>query len=388
MNRNVKWMEENPNDSEKRVRKRIVVKREPSENAPESPKVFKPVNTYSKFAPNNDRPYRPYDNNQGNNYRKPYDPNSRGNERRPYDPNKPKWDGKKKFDPNFKKNFNKEQYENPTLNHQFFKKHENRQIEIPVNPIRTGGPDDLIRLNKFISNAGVCSRREADELITKGVINVNGETITELGYKIKPKDVVEYKGKRIIEANHVYILLNKPKDTITTTSDPENRVTVMDLVQKATDQRIFPIGRLDRNTTGVILLTNDGDFAQKLSHPSSEVKKVYYAILDKPLERDDFEKLVSGIDLDDGPMNVDEIAYVDPNDHTMIGVEIHSGKNRIVHRMFEHLGYRLKKLDRVVYAGLDKGGLRRSKWRFLKFNEVQMVLNSIKYKDEKNNSDQ
>jgi 23S rRNA pseudouridine2605 synthase len=160
----------------------------------------------------------------------------------------------------------------------------------------------------------------------------------------------------------------------------------MDLVQKATDQRIFPIGRLDRNTTGVILLTNDGDFSQKLSHPSSEVKKVYYAILDKPLEREHFDKLVEGVILEDGPMNVDEIAYVDPVDHKLIGVEIHSGKNRIVHRMFEHLGYRLKKLDRVVYAGLDKGGLRRGKWRFLKFNEVQMVLNTIKYEDEKSNS--
>ena len=207
-----------------------------------------------------------------------------------------------------------------------------------------------------------------------------------MGHKIKNKDIVEFKGKRIVEANHVYILLNKPKDTITTTSDPENRPTVMDLVQKATDQRIFPIGRLDRNTTGVILLTNDGDFAQKLSHPSSEVKKVYYAILDKPLEREHFDKLAEGVILEDGPMNVDEIAYVDASDHTLIGVEIHSGKNRIVHRMFEHLGYRLKKLDRVVYAGLDKGGLRRGKWRFLKFNEVQMVLNTIKYEDEKSNS--
>ena len=213
---------------------------------------------------------------------------------------------------------------------------------------------------------------------------MNGEVITELGHKIKAKDTVEYRGKRIFEANHVYILLNKPKDTITTTSDPENIPTVMDLVQKATDQRIFPIGRLDRNTTGIILMTNDGDFAQKLSHPSSEVKKVYYAILDKPLEREHFDKLVDGVELEDGPMNVDEIAYVDPKDHTMIGVEIHSGKNRVIHRMFESLGYKLNKLDRVVYAGLDKGGLRRGKWRFLKFNEIQMVLNSIKYYDERN----
>lgn len=376
-------MEDNLNDNEKRKRKRIVVKRDPFEKAPDSPKDFNPGNQYSKVTDIGNRPFRPYDNS-GSGYKKPYNPNySKGSDKRPYDPNRQKGDGQKRFGQGFKKDFNKESVENPLLSHQFFKKHENK--EIPISLGRQRAESELIRLNKFISNAGVCSRREADELITKGLIRVNGEIITELGHKINVKDIVEYKGKRITEANHVYILLNKPKDTITTTSDPEKRVTVMDLVQKATDQRIFPIGRLDRNTTGVILLTNDGDFAQKLSHPSSEVKKVYYAILDKPLEREDFEKLAEGVVLDDGPMKVDEIAYVDPNDHTMIGVEIHSGKNRIVHRMFEHLGYRLKKLDRVVYAGLDKGGLRRSKWRFLKFNEVQMVLNSIKYHDEKSN---
>lgn len=370
-------MQDNLNDNEKRKRKRIVVKRDPFEKESGSPLDMRPVEPYSKFSSDiGNRPYKPYE--KSGEYKKPYNPNqSKGNDKRPFDPNR-----QRKFNPDAKKGFNKEYVENPLLSHQFFKKHENKDIPISVGKQRT--ESELIRLNKFISNAGVCSRREADELITKGLIKVNGEIITELGRKINIKDIVEYKGKRITEANHVYILLNKPKDTITTTSDPEKRVTVMDLVQKATDQRIFPIGRLDRNTTGVILLTNDGDFAQKLSHPSSEVKKVYYAVLEKPLEREDFEKLSQGVVLDDGPMKVDEIAYVDPNDHTMIGVEIHSGKNRIVHRMFEHLGYRLKKLDRVVYAGLDKGGLRRSKWRFLKFNEVQMVLNSIKYHDEKN----
>ncbi len=378
-------MADNLNENLKRIRKRIVVKPNPAETKPEGFKDLNPGNRNTGFLSSEERPDRPYTNNSGDNYNKPYNPNfSRGKESGNFVSRRPQADFKKKYNPDFKKNFNKETFENPTLNHQFFKKHEKKEIEIPVsNSNKRTDENELIRLNKFISNADVCSRREADELIKKGLIKVNNELITELGYKIKPKDIVEYKGKRITEANHVYILLNKPKDTITTTSDPENRVTVMDLVQKATDQRIFPIGRLDRNTTGVILLTNDGDFAQKLSHPSSEVKKVYYAILDKPLEREHFEKLVDGIILDDGPMHVDEIAYVDPNDHTMIGVEIHSGKNRIVHRMFEHLGYRLKKLDRVVYAGLDKGGLRRSKWRFLKFNEVQMVLNSIKYKDEK-----
>jgi len=380
-------MEDNLNENEKRIRKRIVVKRDSVENKPDSPKDFKPASQFPNFSSDNKspRPFKPYEN-RGNEGRKPFNPNySKGNERKPFDPNRNSG-APKRFNPDFKKGFNKDFEENPSLSHQFFKRYEGKSKEAPFTSSvhnKSNDGNELTRLNKFISNAGVCSRREADELITKGDIKVNGEVISELGYKIKPKDIVEYKNKRITEANHVYILLNKPKDTITTTNDPENRVTVMDLVQKATDQRIFPIGRLDRNTTGVILLTNDGDFAQKLSHPSSEVKKVYYAVLDKPLEREHFEKLVEGVVLDDGPMNVDEIAYVDQNDKSMIGVEIHSGKNRIVHRMFEHLGYRLKKLDRVVYAGLDKGGLRRSKWRFLRFNEVQMVLNSIKYTDEK-----
>jgi 23S rRNA pseudouridine2605 synthase len=369
---------DNLNENQRRVRKRIVVKRDSTD---EKPKIVEPKNSLDQnsvyppknYYPNNtDRPY----NNDSGGYKKSFNPNfSKDNYRKPYDNSRNKSDGQKRFGNDFKKDFP----EPPSLTHTFFKKHENKEIPIPTGPRPIGEDQEIIRLNKFISNAGICSRREADELIAKGAIKVNGEVISELGHKIHIKDVVEYKNKRVFEANHVYILLNKPKDTITTTNDPEKRVTVMDLVQKATDQRIFPIGRLDRNTTGILLLTNDGDFAQKLSHPSSEVKKVYYAILDKPLENEHFDKLISGVVLEDGPMKVDEIAYVDPTDNTMIGVEIHSGKNRIVHRMFEHLGYRVKKLDRVVYAGLDKGGLRRGKWRFLKFNEVQMVLNSIKY---------
>ncbi len=374
-----KLMEENLNDNEKRVRKRIVVKRDSSENKPEKP-IINFVDPYSNYPKGENGPIRDYNNSSDNGgYKKPpYKNFSNSNEKRSFDPNRPKPQGFKGSNFGPRKNNFKPPVENPHLSHQFFKKHEAGPIVIPSTPSSSPANTELIRLNKFIANAGICSRREADELITKGLIFVNGEAIKELGFKINRKDIVEYKGKRVTEANHVYILLNKPKDTITTTSDPEKRVTVMDLVQKATDQRIFPIGRLDRNTTGIILLTNDGDFAQKLSHPSSEIKKVYYAVLEKPLEREHFEKLVEGVELEDGIMRVDEVAYVDPNDHCMIGVEIHSGKNRIVHRMFEHLGYRLKKLDRVVYAGLDKGGLRRGKWRFLKFNEVQMVLNSIK----------
>jgi 23S rRNA pseudouridine2605 synthase len=369
-------MKDNLNENVKRTRKRIVVKRDSLEKNTDSRLEEKTVNNYSNSSfGNGDKPFQPYEN-KGSDFKRPYNANfNKGNERKPYNPNKLRVDEKKPFNSGFKKEFPKD----PSTKHRFFTKHESPVIPIPSAPRNINQDNELIRLNKFISNAGVCSRREADDYIIKGLIKVNGEVIAELGHKIKNKDIVEFKGKRIVEANHVYILLNKPKDTITTTSDPENRPTVMDLVQKATDQRIFPIGRLDRNTTGVILLTNDGDFSQKLSHPSSEVKKVYYAILDKPLEREHFDKLVEGVILEDGPMNVDEIAYVDPIDHKLIGVEIHSGKNRIVHRMFEHLGYRLKKLDRVVYAGLDKGGLRRGKWRFLKFNEVQMVLNTIKY---------
>lgn len=381
MNSNILWMKDNLNENEKRTRKRIVLKRDALKGNSDKPLEHNSINNYSGNILNDtERPFKTY-GNKGNEA-KINNPSfySNGNERKPFDPNRQRGEGQKRFNPPFKKEF----VENPTMNHQFFKKHENKSAEVPVSPSIVRKDDELIRLNKFISNAGICSRREADEYITKGAIKVNGEVITELGHKIKAKDTVEYRGKRIFEANHVYILLNKPKDTITTTSDPENRPTVMDLVQKATDQRIFPIGRLDRNTTGIILMTNDGDFAQKLSHPSSEVKKVYYAILDKPLEREHFDKLLDGVELEDGPMNVDEIAHVDPKDHTMIGVEIHSGKNRVIHRMFESLGYKLKKLDRVVYAGLDKGGLRRGKWRFLKFNEIQMVLNSIKYYDERN----
>ncbi|NUM30981.1 MAG: rRNA pseudouridine synthase [Bacteroidetes bacterium] len=267
----------------------------------------------------------------------------------------------------------------PQKTHPFFKKYEK---ESPDNSyvakyLKETKAEDSIRLNKYISNSGVCSRRDADNLISKGDIKVNGKVVTELGTKINPKDIVEFKGRKIFEAQHVYILLNKPKDTITTTKDPENRATVMDLVEKATNQRIFPVGRLDRNTTGVILLTNDGDFAQKLSHPSSNVKKIYYAELDNPLKIEDFNTLKSGIDLPDGFICADDLAFVDNDDNSKIGIEIHSGRNRIVHRMFEHLGYKVRKLDRVVYAGLDKSGLKKGKWRFLRYNEVQQVLNSI-----------
>lgn len=384
-------MKRNLNDNEKRIRKRIIVTRSVKEGKDVRFSENKPVTvTNDPSLTNYTQTYRvPAEEKPINRFNPGEKKFGKDNDKRPYDPSKKGGFNKSRSGNDSKRKFGAGGATNndPTSKHQFFKKHETEHIEQQTKRVsNSDAENELIRLNKFISNAGVCGRREADELIKKGTIKVNGVLITELGFKVTSKDTVEYKDKRITEANHVYILLNKPKDTITTTSDPENRVTVMDLVKKATEQRIFPIGRLDRNTTGVILLTNDGDFAQKLSHPSSEIRKIYYAVLDKPLEKDDFDKLLEGVTLEDGPMKVDEIAYVDAVDKTMIGVQIHSGKNRVVHRLFENLGYKVKKLDRVVYGSLDKGGLRRGKWRFLRYDEVQGVLNSIKYYDEKSPS--
>jgi 23S rRNA pseudouridine2605 synthase len=230
-------------------------------------------------------------------------------------------------------------------------------------------PKDTIRLNRYISNAGVASRRDADELILSGQITVNGKEITEMGYQVKPDDVVKY-GKKILNREKlVYLLLNKPKDFITTTEDPDERRTVMDLVKNACPERIYPVGRLDRNTTGLLLLTNDGELAEKLSHPSHEIKKIYQAELDRPITEEDFETISNGIELEDGFVKPDELALVTP-DAEVVGIKIHSGKNRIVRRIFEHLGYEVMKLDRTTYAGLDKKDLPRGKWRFLTEKEV------------------
>jgi 23S rRNA pseudouridine2605 synthase len=227
-----------------------------------------------------------------------------------------------------------------------------------------------IRLNKFIANSGICSRRKADELIANGLVKVNGKVVLEMGFRVKREDQVEYNGKKVWPQQYVYVLLNKPKDFITTTSDEKNRKTVMDLVKKATQKRIYPVGRLDRKTTGLLLLTNDGELTQKLSHPSSEVKKLYAVTLDKPLKTSDLDKIREGLTLEDGDVKVDDIAYSDHDDHRKIGIELHVGKNRIVRRIFEHLGYDVKYLDRVIYAGLTKKDLPRGKWRFLTKKEV------------------
>lgn len=227
-------------------------------------------------------------------------------------------------------------------------------------------------LNKFLSHSGVSSRRDAAELIKAGKVSVNGQIITEPGHKVSLKDEVKFGTKRIYPVDDlVYILLNKPKDYLTTTDDPQKRKTVLDLITGATKDRIYPVGRLDRNTSGVLLLTNDGELAQKLTHPSNEIKKVYAVTLDKPLEKKHFEEILKGVVLEDGMANVDVLAYTDVKDKTQIGVEIHSGRNRIVRRIFEKFGYDVKGLDRVMFAGLTKKNVNRGKWRYLNEKEVR-----------------
>ena len=234
-------------------------------------------------------------------------------------------------------------------------------------------PNEPIRLNKFLANAGVCSRREADEFITAGVVSVNGAVVTELGTKIKRGDEVKFHDQTVSIERKIYILLNKPKDTVTTSDDPQARRTVMDLVKGACDERIYPVGRLDRNTTGVLLLTNDGDLASKLTHPKFLKKKIYHVHTDKNVTKADMDQIAAGIQLDDGEIHADAINYTDDVRRDEVGIEIHSGKNRIVRRIFESLGYKVVKLDRVFFAGLTKKGLRRGEWRYLSEQEVNYL---------------
>ena len=234
-------------------------------------------------------------------------------------------------------------------------------------------PNEPIRLNKYLANAGVCSRREADEFIQSGVVTVNGVVATELGMKVKRSDEVKYHDQPVTLEKKVYVLLNKPKDYVTTSDDPQQRKTVMDLVKDACPERIYPVGRLDRNTTGVLLLTNDGDLASKLTHPKFLKKKVYHVFLDKNVSEEDLQKIAEGIELEDGEVHADAIEYADDRDKSQVGIEIHSGRNRIVRRIFEKLGYRVVKLDRAQFAGLTKKNLRRGDWRFLTEKEVDML---------------
>ena len=234
-------------------------------------------------------------------------------------------------------------------------------------------PNEPIRLNKFLANAGVCSRREADEFIQAGVVSVNGEVVTELGTKVLRTDVVKFHDDPVSLEKKVYVLLNKPKDYVTSSDDPQQRKTVMDLVKNACPERIYPVGRLDRNTTGVLLLTNDGDLASKLTHPKFLKKKIYHVYLDKNVTAHDIQQIAEGIQLEDGEIKADDVQYADPVDKKQVGIEIHSGRNRIVRRIFESLGYRVLKLDRVQFAGLTKKNLRRGDWRYLTEEEVDRL---------------
>lgn len=239
--------------------------------------------------------------------------------------------------------------------------------------------DGLIRLNRYIANSGICSRRKADELIEAGVVSVNNIPVTELGHKVDPfKDEIRYNGELLKREKKVYVLLNKPKDYITTTDDPQERKTVMQLVEKASRERIYPVGRLDRNTTGLILMTNDGDLADKLSHPKNGITKIYHVELNKSLSQGDFNKIQFGLELEDGLIKPDNVSYVAGASKKEIGIQIHSGKNRIVRRIFEHLGYDVVKLDRVVYGNLTKKDLPRGRWRFLEEHELIQIKHLIK----------
>jgi 23S rRNA pseudouridine2605 synthase len=297
---------------------------------------------------------------------------------------KRKWkeDRKKKFEERNKisdapaKKFNRTEAKPSGKNFEL-KKHDQHSKFKNINQapaINTRQAVSEMPLNKFIAHAGVCGRREAAELVKGGKVKVNNAIIYEPGFKVSENDKVVFNGKQLYpQKNLVYILLNKPKDYITTAKDTHGRKTVLELIEGATQERVFSVGRLDRNTTGVLLLTNDGELTQKLTHPSFEVKKIYEAKLDKPLLKKDMEAILSGIQLEDGFIAADTIGYADTKDKSLIGIEIHSGRNRIVRRIFEHLGYDVKGLDRVLFANLTKKNVDRGKWRFLKEKEVRLL---------------
>lgn len=256
----------------------------------------------------------------------------------------------------------------PRRNNKVFSRPQRIEYELPEVD-----PNEPIRLNKFMANAGICSRREADEFIQAGEVLVNGVAVTELGTKITRNDTVTFRGKVVTLERKIYVLLNKPKDCVTTSDDPQGRLTVMDIVRNACTERIYPVGRLDRNTTGVLLLTNDGDLASKLTHPKFIKKKIYHVWLDRDVSEEDMQRIADGIELEDGPIQPDAVSYANETDMNQVGIEIHSGRNRIVRRIFEALGYRVVKLDRVYFAGLTKKNLQRGRWRYLTQQEVNML---------------
>ncbi len=265
-------------------------------------------------------------------------------------------------------NMNRNRYGMPQGGKSFVPRPKRIEYELPVPD-----PDEQIRLNKYMANAGICSRREADEFIQQGLVKVNGKVVTELGTKISHSDTVEYDDKVVALERKCYILLNKPKDCVTTSDDPNGRLTVLDLVKGACDERIYPVGRLDRNTTGVLLLTNDGEVASKLTHPKYVKKKIYHVWCDKDISEEDMQRIADGIELEDGPIHADAISYATDTDRNQAGIEIHSGRNRIVRRIFESLGYHVTKLDRVYFAGLTKKNLPRGRWRYLTQEEVNFL---------------
>ena len=360
---------------------------------------------FNPNADNSNRPQRSYNNGGERPYRPRFNSNE-GGEQRPYRPrfnqgNGGYNNGERSYTPRYNNDENGEQqysfrprYNSEGGEQRSFRPRQNgggrfgkpngRPMQRKVNSVKPNNhrpveyteiytPDDDIRLNKFLANAGICSRREADEYIQAGVVTVNGEVVKELGTKIKRGDEVKFHDQPVSIERKIYVLLNKPKDCVTTTDDPQARKTVMDIVKNACPERIYPVGRLDRNTTGVLLLTNDGELASKLTHPKYEKKKIYRVKLDKDLTQEDMDKIVAGIELEDGEIHADEIAYADDTKKNDIGIEIHSGKNRIVRRIFEHLGYKVTKLDRVFFAGLTKKGLKRGDWRFLTQQEVNFL---------------
>jgi pseudouridylate synthase len=316
-------------------------------------------NSNNGYNSENKKSYNPnFKKNEG--YSKPnnYNRNEGYNRNESYNRN----EGYKQND-NYKKPFNKKPYNNT------YKPQNNAPIDYPtVTPAE-------VRLNKYIADAGICSRRNADMYISSGNVTVNGEVMTTLGYRVKPTDEVRFDGKLLSSEKKEYILLNKPKGFITTTNDEKGRKTVMDLVANATNARILPVGRLDRATTGLLLLTNDGELTKKLTHPTHGVRKIYHVILDRKLDYKDFMKVQDGLELEDGLIEVDEISYVNDKPKNEIGIKIHSGRNRIVRRIFEHLGYQVEKLDRVVFAGLTKKDLPRGHWRRLTQQEVINLRN-------------
>ena len=336
-------------------------------------KVYSSRNTSNSNYDNRSTGEEPYYKNENKKpYRRPFttDENSEG-ENRKLKLVKPGKFVETRFDdrqPNvtFRKRKNKTEGEfNP--NEKYSRK---KQLEYQKNNVDYSKP---IRLNKFLANAGICSRREADEFIQSGVISVNGEVVTQLGAKIMMTDTVMFKNQPVQSERKVYLLLNKPKDCLTTSDDPNNRKTVLDLVKNACSERIYPVGRLDRNTTGVLLLTNDGDLAAKLTHPKYNKKKIYHAVLDKNLETVDYESIIQGVDLGDEHVSVDALEFVKAGNRREIGIEIHSGQNRVVRRIFEKFGYKVVYLDRVYFAGLTKKNVPRGKYRFLTQREINML---------------